>query len=177
MENNNNNTKPGVRITRTAVTPERTLESIIRANMFTLEDPRKRFAKAYQQCNCENMDPHAIFMARSLDLIKMISGPMQGSNRKPKNLIATDCIETLLDMRGAMESSAHIEKLEMHYAKECSRFLFIVKADLDALCGMDYISSTFFYKTHEVISDLNFSLVKWIEVLSTHAYLKKLDNR
>lgn len=176
MENNTNN-NPGVKTTRTAVTPDRTLESIIRANMFTLENPRKRFAKAYQQCNCENMDPHAIFMARSLDLIKMISGPLNGSNRKPKNLIATHCIETLLEMRGAMESSAHIDKLEMHYAKECSRFLFVVKSDLDALCGMDYISNTFFPKTYEVIADLNCSLVKWFEVLSTHAYLKKLDNR
>ena len=163
----------GHKISRLVVTEDRTIESIIRANMFTFEEPRKKYAKAYKVCNCVHMDPYAIFMASSLNLIKLLAGPLNGSNRKPKNIIATNLFKTLSDMRGAMESSVHIDSLALQYAKECSRLLFVAKADIDALCGIDYISNTFFPKVHSELSNTHMALTKWFDILTTHTALKK----
>lgn len=155
---------PMATLHRTDITPKRTMESIVRAKTFTIEDPCSEYKEAYKEL-CGPEDPWAIFMARSIDLVKLLSDPLSSRPRKLKQELAKKTIEEITEMRGAMVSSLHGESLTVHYAKECKRHLFIVKANLDLMCGVNYISNNFYSKLEDIIIELYTALTRWFDVI------------
>lgn len=159
---------------RTEITKDRTIESIIRAQLFSFKHPKERFTKAYELCDCKTLDPYAIFMARSLDLMKLLSGPLSSRPGSFKNIMATHLLNALLGMRGAMDSSATaVDSLVMTHAKTCDVMLHNVKVDMDALCGVGYFTTKFYSKLYDILLDLDRALEQWFQILKTHADIKQ----
>lgn len=113
-------------------------------------------------------------MARSLDLMKLLSGPLSSRPGSFKNIMATHLLNALLGMRGAMDSSATaVDSLVMTHAKTCDVMLHNVKVDMDALCGVGYFTTKFYSKLYDILLDLDRALEQWFQILKTHADIKQ----
>lgn len=168
------NDKPRKSTPRTEITKDRTIESIVRAQLFSFKNPRERFKKAYELCDCKTLDPYAIFMARSLDLIKLLAGPLSSRPGSFKNIMAGHLLNVLLSMRGAMDSSATaVDSLVITHAKTCEMMLHNAKVDMDALCGVGYFTTKFYSKLYDILVDLDRALEQWFQILKTHVDIKQ----
>lgn len=161
-----------VKLPKLVVNEETKKESEARVFLFLGKHVTDKFKQTYIDLKINSVDPYTAILTKSEEMYKLLHSPLNSLPTNEKNVLGKEVRKNLLNIRKHIIRSAMIDSRSIQEAMDCSCALTELNANLDLMCGLDYVSNNFYAKLFEHVAALDLLLQIWFDVLKHHKELK-----